>query len=78
MAALRFDGGLPVEWDGRRAEFMAFTSSLAISLSCLLVVSLALQILIHFSRVSLLSANNFFLVLFSRISRTTRSRNCIS
>ena len=41
MAAVRFDGGLPVEWDGRRAEFMAFTSSLAISLSCLFVVSSA-------------------------------------
>ena len=64
---------LMAEWDGRRAEFMAFTSSLAIFLSCLLVVSLALQILIHFSWVSLLSANNLFLVLFSRIPRTTRS-----
>ena len=64
--------------DGRRAEFMAFTSSLAISLSCLLVVSLALQILIHFFRVSLLSANNFFLVLFSRIPRTTRSLSKLS
>ena len=64
--------------DGRRAEFMAFTSSLAISLSCLLVVSLALQILIHFSWVSLLSANNFFLVLFSRIPRTTRSLSKLS
>ena len=53
MAAVRCDGGLPVERDGRRAEFMAFTSSLPISLSCLLVVSLALQILTHFSRVSL-------------------------
>ena len=70
VAAMCCDGGLLVEWDGRRAEFMAFTSSLAISLSCLLVVSLALQILIHFSRVSLLSANNFFLMLFSRIPRT--------
>ena len=78
MAAVRFDGGLPVEWDGQRAEFMAFTSSLAISLSCLLVVSLALQILIHFSGVSLLSANNFFLVLFSRIPRTTRSLSKLS
>ena len=69
VAAVRFDGGFSVECDGRRAEFMAFTSSLAISVSCLLVVSLALQILIHFSTVSLLSANNFFLVLliFSRI-----------
>ena len=33
-----------MEWDGRRAEFMAFTSLLAVSLSCLLVISLALQI----------------------------------
>ena len=32
MAAVRFDGGLPVEWDGRCTEFMAFTSSLAIFL----------------------------------------------
>ena len=78
MVAVRFDGGLPVEWDGRRAEFMAFTSSLAISLSCLLVVSLALQILIHFSTVSFLSANNFFLVPFSRIPRTTRSLSKLS
>ena len=37
MAAVRFDGGLPVEWDGQSAEFMAFTSSLDISLSCMLV-----------------------------------------
>ena len=63
MGCLCCDGGLPVEWNGRRAEFMVFTSSLAISLSCFVVVSLALQILIHFSRVSLLSASNFFLVL---------------
>ena len=78
MAVVHFDGGLPVEWDGRRAEFMAFTSSLAICLSCLLVVSLALQIVIHFSRVSLLSANNFFLVLFSHIPRTTWSLSKLS
>ena len=41
MAAVRVDGGLPMEWDGRRAEFMAFTSSLAIKLFACRFVSSA-------------------------------------
>ena len=36
------------------------------------------EILIPFSSVSLLPANNFFLVLFSRIPRTTRSLSKLS
>ena len=60
---------------GRRVVCLTLISSLVISLDRFVVDSLALQILMHFSRVNFGSASSFFLVLLSERPKTILSRS---